>query len=150
MNMKQNARPATISKTRLLALWLLPLVACLAGCISRPTIQSRIQQRNAAYAALTPAVKQLVAEGRIQAGMDTNAVYMAWGRPEEILQSGDQRGEYTTWVYRGAYLEETRYWVGRRVPHLSFDYEPRTYVRAEIIFANGKVQSWRTLPQPAY
>ena len=150
MNMKQNARPSTISKTRLLALWLLPLVACLAGCISRPTIQSRIQQRNAAYAALTPAVKQLVAEGRVQAGMDTNAVYMAWGRPDEILQSGDQRGEYTTWLYRGAYLEETRYWVGRRVPQLAFDYEPRTYVSAEIVFANGKVQSWRTLPQPTY
>ena len=148
--MKQNKCPVTILKSRLLALWFLPLVIGLTGCISRPTIQSRIQQRNAAYAALTPAVKQLVAEGRIQAGMDTNAVYMAWGRPEEILQSGDQRGEYTTWVYRGAYLEETRYWVGRRVPHLSFDYEPRTYVRAEIIFANGKVQSWRTLPQPAY
>ena len=92
----------------------------------------------------------MVAEGRIQAGMDTNAVYIAWGKPDEVLHSGDARGEFTTWVYRGAFLEETRYWVGRRNPHLEHDYEPRSYVRAEIVFFNGRVQSWRTLPQPAY
>lgn len=92
----------------------------------------------------------MVDEGRIAYGMDTNAVYIAWGKPDEVLQSGDERGVTATWVYRGAFLEETRYWVGRRYPHLAHDYEPRSYVSAEIVFSNGQVKSWRTLPRPAY
>lgn len=128
---------------------LLTAVFVLAGCATQSTVQSRIQERADAYATFSPEVKQLVSASRVQFGMDTNAVYMAWGRPDEILESGNQHGEYTTWVYRGGFLEETRYWVGRRYPHLEHDYEPRTYVRSEIIFFNGKVQSWRTLPQPA-
>lgn len=129
----------------------LPLaVLLLAGCASTGTIQSREQQRVAAYAAFSPQVKAMVNQGRIAVGMTPAAVYIAWGKPDEVLQSGNQKGVQTTWVYRGAFLEETRYWVGRRFPHLAHDYEPRSYVRAEIVFANGKVQSWRTLPQPAY
>jgi hypothetical protein len=122
----------------------------LNGCATVSTIQSREKERASAYAAFSPEIKALVNQGRIEAGMTADEVYIAWGQPDEILQSGDQRGEFTTWVYRSAFLEETRYWVGRRYPHLAFDYEPRSYVRAEIVFANGVVQSWHTLPQPAY
>lgn len=122
----------------------------LAGCASTGTIASRRQERAAAYAALTPEVKELVDQGRIKTGMTTDAVYIAWGPPAEVLQGGDQHGEYTTWVYRGSFLEDTRYWAGRRYPYLAHDYEPRTYVSAEILFVNGAVQSWRTLPQPVY
>lgn len=146
---RQNRRVETVVEF-FSALWLLPLILCLTGCVTRSTVQTREQERNAVYESFSPEVKQMVSAGRIQAGMDTNAVYIAWGKPEEVLESGDQRGVFTTWVYRGAFLEETRYWVGRRYPHLEHDYEPRSYVRAEIVFSNGKVQSWRTLPQPAY
>jgi hypothetical protein len=126
------------------------LVTLVAGCATPSTVQSRIQERTAAYQAFSPAVRQMVDAGRIEAGMNEDAVYIAWGKPDEVLHSGDQRGEFTTWVYRSAFLEETRYWAGRRYPHLAHDYEPRSYVRAEIVFFNGNVQSWRTLPQPAY
>jgi hypothetical protein len=125
-------------------------VLMMAGCATTSTIQSREKERAAAYAEFSPQTKALVNEGRITAGMTSDAVYIAWGQPDEVLQSGNQKGEFTTWIYRGAVLEETRYWVGRRFPHLEHDYEPRTYVRAEIVFANGVVQSWRTLPQPGY
>jgi len=124
--------------------------ALLTGCATTSTIQSREQEQAAAYAALPPNLKTMVEQGRITAGMPSAAVYIAWGRPNEVLQSGTRRGEFTTWVYRGSFLEETRYWIGRRNPYLAHDYEPRTYVRAEVIFANDRVQSWRTLPQPAY
>lgn len=129
---------------------LLLAVMMAAGCATNGTIQSREQKRAAAYASFSPRIKNLVNRGRIAVGMTPAAVYIAWGKPEEVLQSGNQKGVYTTWVYRGAFLQETRYWVGRRFPHLAHNYEPRNYVRAEIVFANGKVQSWRTLPQPAY
>ena len=131
-------------------LFLLPALLLLAGCATTSTIQSREQERAAAYASFSPEVKALVNQGRIAVGMTPDAVYIAWGKPDEVLQSGNQNGEFTTWVYRGAFLEETRYWVGRRFPHLEHDYEPRSYVRAEIVFANGVVQSWRTLPEPNY
>jgi hypothetical protein len=146
--MKNNNCLAKILTMKSCAPWLLLL--CLAGCVTRPTVQTRIQERSAAYASFSPAIQQQVVAGRIQAGMDTNAVYIAWGRPDEVLEHGDQRGAFMSWVYRGAFLEETRYWVGRRSPQLAHDYEPRSYVRAEIVFLNGQVQSWRSLPQPAY
>lgn len=137
-------------KTMVVVPLLMFLVMSLAGCATQSTVQSRIKERADAYASFSPEVKALVDENRIQAGMDTNAVYIAWGKPEEILESGNQNGAFTTWVYRGGYLDETRYWVGWRYPRLEHDYEPRSYVRAEIVFFNGRVQSWRTLPQPAY
>lgn len=123
------------------------LVIGMTGCATQSTIQSRIQERAGAFAAYSPEMKTLVEQGRIEAGMDTNAVYIAWGKPDEILESGDRTGSYTSWIYRGGYLEESRYWVGRQA-FPRFYYEPRTYVRSEIVFFNGLVQSWRTYPEP--
>lgn len=150
MNKKKRNIFAEFANIKRILLGLLPVMLCVAGCATPSTVQTRIQERSAAYDSFSPDVKKMVDEGRIQVGMDTNAVYIAWGRPDEVLESGNQRGVFTTWVYRSAFLEETRYWVGRRYPHPAYDYEPRSYVRAEIVFLNGKVQSWRTLPQPAY
>jgi hypothetical protein len=129
-------------------LFLIP-VLFFAGCATS-TIQSRENENAAVYASFSPEVKSLVNHGQIRAGMSTNAVYMAWGPPEEILQNGNTHGVFKTWIYRGGFLEDTQYWAGRRYPYLAHDYEPRTYIRAEIIFANGIVQSWRTLPEPAH
>ena len=125
-------------------------VALLCGCVATSTIESRKHDNPAAYAALSPQQQALVNQGRVSYGMTTNAVYLAWGPPEEVLHRGDRNGEFTTWIYRGSFLQETRYWVGRRYPYLAYDYEPRTYIRAEIVFSNGLVQSWRTLPQPIH
>lgn len=119
----------------------------LAGCAASSTVGSRRQERAAAYAGLSAEAKGLVDQGRIQVGMSTDAVYIAWGAPAEVLQSEDQSGAATVWVYYGGWMEETRYWSHR---HLLRDYQPRTYVRAEVVFVNGVVKSWRTLPQPAY
>ena len=129
--------------------FVLLVILLLAGCATS-TIQSRENARATAYASFSPQVKTLVNQGRIAVGMTPDAVYIAWGKPDEVLQSGNQQGVTTTWVYRATFLEETQYWVGRRFPHPAYNYEPRSYVSAEILFANGVVQSWRTLPQPAY
>ncbi len=103
----------------------------------------------------------MVDEGQIKVGMSADAVYIAWGQPAEILESEDpQRGRITTWHYHGSWLQENRYWAYRETRrgdadlylerYLVSDYQPRDYVRAEIIFQNGKLLSWRTLPRPAY
>jgi len=126
------------------------VVFFLTGCATTSTIESRKQERVAAYAALSPEFKSLVDGGQIRKGMSEDAVYIAWGRPAQILQQEDQSGAATIWLYEGGWMEETRYWYGRRYPRLEHDYQPRSYVRAEIVFVDGRVVSWRTLPQPVY
>ena len=132
-------------------IWVLALIAGLlfTGCATNSNVASRKKERAAAYAALSPEFKKLVDDGQIRKGMSEDAVYIAWGRPAQILQQENAGGAATVWLYEGGWMEEMRWWPRHsRVPVT--DYQPRTYVRAEIVFANGVVDSWRTLPQPAY
>lgn len=143
---KKWLRPTT-GAARWIIAGFLPILL-LAGCATGSTVESRKKANPAAYAALSPDIKALVDQGRVAVGMTPDAVTLAWGPPEEVLHRGNKDGEFTTWVYRGSYLEETRYWVGRRQPHLAYDYQPRTYAQSEIVFANGVVDSWQTRSQP--
>jgi hypothetical protein len=126
------------------SLFPLLLALCLSGCATS-TVDSRKQERAAVYSSLPPDQKQLVDQGRIRVGMTPDAVYIAWGPPAEVLESETPQGHSTIWVYQGQWVQEYRYWIGRR---LESDFYPRNYVRAEIIFQNGVVASWRTLPRP--
>lgn len=121
---------------------------CAAGCATVSPIEVRKKERAAAYAALAPEIRALVDAGQIRTGMSEDAVYIAWGRPHQIVQQQDANGLTTIWIYEGGWMQETRYWSGWRRPRLERDYFPRTYVRAEVIFRDGRVVSWRTLPQP--
>ena len=110
------------------------------------------------YAALPPEQRQLVDQGQIKIGLSPDAVYIAWGAPTEIFESESDQGRVTTWIYHGQWLEESRFWTYREISQdgttflerrLESDYFPRSYIRAEITFANGAVARWRTLPRPA-
>ena len=138
-------------------LWpvLLAVLIC-TGCRTS-TIDTRRAERASAYAALPPDTKRLVDQGQVRVGMSEDAVYIAWGAPSQVLRSENQSGSISTWLYHGSWMQETRYWAYREVyrdnvinleRYLEHDYNPRDYVQAEITFANGKVQAWRTLPQP--
>lgn len=122
-------------------------IIVLTSCASTNTIPARKQERSAAYAGLPPDMKSMVDQGQIKIGMPMDAVYIAWGAPAQVLQSENPTGAATTWLYNGGWIEETRFWARR---HLETYYQPRTYVRAEVVFVNGVVQEWRTLPQPEY
>jgi len=138
----------------------LSLLALLAGLIAgcaTSTVETRRQERRAAYEALPSEWRALVDQGQIKVGMSQDAVYIAWGQPSEVLQSEDKGGAVTTWQYQGAWLQETKFWTYREVArnnavflerYLERDYDPRSYVRAEIVFENGRVVRWRTLPRP--
>ncbi len=134
------------------------LFACavLTGCATS-TIESRRQERLAAYQGLSPELKTLVDKGQIKVGMSQDAVYISWGPPSEVLQSETAEGALTTWQFHGAWMQETRFWTYREVTkdntaflerYLERDYNPRDYVKAEIIFVNGAVKQWKTLPRP--
>jgi hypothetical protein len=138
---------------RFIALCLLAVF--LAGCAS--TVESRRKERAAGYAALPPEMKKMVDEGRIQVGMPMDAVYIAWGKPAQVLHSETPAGATTTWLYEGAWLESGPSSIYRTVGRrggvegvVVRDYQARSYVSAEIIFVNGKVTEWRTLPEPVY
>ncbi len=143
------------------SLWLLlaglfPLL--LTGCATS-TIETRKQERQAAYAALAPDQKAAVDAAQIKVGMSMDAVYLAWGKPSQVLTGESSNGPTVTWLYQGTYLQEYRYWsyhpyyYGRGFygsPYLDYDYYPRSYIKAEVIFENGKVKEWRSLPRPGY
>ncbi len=126
----------------------LALLAWLAvGCATSSTVQTRKQERYAAYEALTPELKSAVDLGEVRAGMSMDAVYIAWGKPSQVLSGGNQTGETTTWVYQAGYMQEVRYWGRTRV---NYGYTPMTYVKAQVIFVNGLVKEWQTFPEPVY
>jgi hypothetical protein len=132
----------------------------LAGCAATSTIETRRAEKISAYHNLSPDERQLVDSGQIKVGMSADAVYIAWGPPSEVLESEDANGRVTTWRYYGSWMQEDRYWAYRETRrghadlylerYLVSDYQPRDYVRSEIYFKEGQVNSWRTLPKPAY
>lgn len=128
----------------------------LAGCATS-TIESRRNEKFSSYSQFPPEIQQLVDSGQIKVGMPADAVYIAWGAPSDVLQSEDEQGSRTTWLYHDSYMEERRFWNYREVqsPHGSFlerfldtEYSPRRFIRAEITFEDGVVKQWRTLPRP--
>lgn len=142
------------------AFLILSLLLC--GCATS-TLEKRKSEKWSSYQSLAPDQKTLVDQGQITVGMTEDAVYLAWGKPSEILQSEDQTGPATKWLYKDVYLQSYTYWAfrptarssayylsGRGVPEgtvmerrLEHSYEPHTYVKAEVDFVNGVVTKWR-------
>ena len=130
----------------------------LAGCATS-TIETRRQERYASYSELPAEQRAAVDTGNIKVGMSMDAVYIAWGKPAEVLISESSKGTLVTWLYRGSYLQVYRYWTHPHyyygmgcygTPYLAYDYYPQSYVSAEVIFEGGVVKEWRNLPAPGY
>ena len=136
---------------------LLVLGLLVCGC-KTTSVQTRKQERSSTFSQLSPEFKSLVDQGRIKVGMPVDAVYIAWGKPSQVLIGESPQGSLTTWLYHGTTYEEYRYWGYRPFysayywsePYLDREYVPRTYVRAQVDFENGVVKSWRSLPRPGY
>lgn len=141
----------------------LSLSLFLAGC-STSSLEERKKEKQTVYRELEPDVKLLVDQGIISEGMSEDAVYVAWGKPAEILAIETNSGPLTKWLYKGIYYQEHSYWVFRsdnprmdyygrsesavRSRRLEKSFEPHDYVSAEVDFSNGFVKSWRKRPQP--
>ena len=119
----------------------------LAGCVAVSTVQSRKQERPAAYEALTPEQRTDVDQGRIANGMTQDAVYIAWGHPDRITEGENETGRTVTWSYSGFYTRSYEVWGSRR-PY--FAYETVSYPRAHVTFVNGVVKEWQTHTAPGY
>jgi len=134
------------------------IVLLVAGCASPSAkLNKRKQERYSAYAALSTEMKEAVDHAQIKVGMSEDAVYIAWGKPAQVLASETSAGTVVTWLYQADQLVEYRYWTyyGYRHggnywghPYLQTDYYPQKFVSAEVIFEKGVVKQWRTLPAP--
>ncbi len=70
--------------------------ALLAGC---STIDTRIQKNPTAYAHLSASDQALVRAGRIRDGMPKSAVFLAWGRPDQLRRGFRRGAPYEAWIY---------------------------------------------------
>lgn len=125
------------------------IFACvlLAGCTATSTIEGRKQERPGAFESLSPEFQALVNQGQIRRGMDTNAVYIAWGTPGQISQAESPEGESETWSYYSYYVQQATAWGWRHYYYSSY---PINYITAQATFTNGIVVQWQTYPAPGY
>jgi hypothetical protein len=68
----------------------------LASC---STVETRISRHPEIYQNLSPSDQGLVSQGKIRPGISPNAVWLAWGSPDQKVL-GNMRGHSTeTWIY---------------------------------------------------
>ena len=137
---------------------LLALIALFTAGCATSTIESRKQERYAAYSNLAPEQRNAVDQGQIKVGMPMDAVYIAWGKPSGLVSGEAQEGPVVTWLYHETYYDYYPYYpywsygycYGPRPfygpYYFGYGYQPRSYVRAEVHFLNGLVREWRSLP----
>ena len=135
------------------------LLSLLAAGCATSTIEKRKKQHSTAYSSLTPELQSAVDHGQIKVGMSEEAVYIAWGKPDQVLTNQTSQGTFVTWLYHGSRLHPYTYWTYHNYmadghvwghPYLGTSYYPVEYVSAEVVFENGVVKEWRTLPSPVY
>ena len=68
----------------------------LSGC---STVGSRIDANRAAFDQLPPQERALVSQGKITGGMSQEAVYIAWGQPQQKATGMVRSVPTETWVY---------------------------------------------------
>jgi hypothetical protein len=79
----------------------LGIAASALTLTSCSTTESRISEHPEIYNTLSPKDQALVQQGKIRSGMSQDAVWLAWGSPDQKA-AGSMRGRETeTWIYVG-------------------------------------------------
>ena len=128
----------------------------LTACTTLSTVESRKKERATIYAALSRDEQVAVDQGQLRAGMNTDAAYVAWGKPTKIFSEGTT----TTWLYQDSDLKEHKSMTVRGTQQgfsgiTTFTEEtsvlyPHLVVRAKIVFTNGVVKEWQRFDRPTY
>lgn len=144
-------------------LLILPFLALFVVSCASSTPAKRIEENPRRYSSLNSRHQALVESGKIENGMTSDAVYLAWGKPASQAE-GQERGKtFEKWSYTGlapvytqsfyggfgygrGYGRHSRYGRGRGFyPYNSFgteiSYVP--YRSAWVKFLNGRVDSWQ-------
>ncbi len=123
-----------------------------SSCSTTP--QVRIEENPQVYQSLSPDEQKLVSAGQISTGMSPQAVFLAWGYPNNTPVQGEEKGShYMKWIYTSSTAYTTQsVWAG---PHWGYNgwYDPyfsrmnTTFIEtpvAEVTFINNKVTSWQS------
>jgi outer membrane protein assembly factor BamE (lipoprotein component of BamABCDE complex) len=123
-------------------------LALLAGC---STTESRSKDKQVSFDRLTPRQKSDVLDGKVAVGMNTDAVFIAFGPPERVAKEGKSE----RWTYTKAEFYDVPHWRDRCVQRAGGgistipEYDPLQMKREvdslEVIFKNGKVTTWKKL-----
>lgn len=108
---------------------------------------TRISQHPDIYQRLSPQDQALVSQGQIRRGMSPDAVWLAWGTPEQTIPGPVQSSE--TWVYL-RYDTPPSYGSPYYYGPFDWSYIPPKfpYPSKGVTFANGRVVYFRHLPAP--
>jgi hypothetical protein len=118
----------------------------LNGCA---TTQARISQHPDIYQRLSPRDQALVSQSQIREGMTMDAVWLAWGTPDQKIPDnmGDRTAE--TWVYL-RYETPPSYGGPYYYGPFDWSYIPPKFIYPSkgVTFSNGKVVFFRYLAPP--
>jgi hypothetical protein len=133
-----------------------PLLALAFASCAPSTPEARIAAQPALFDKLPDRQQELVKQGRIDKGMGTDAVYLAWGRPAREYEGSEGDVATLRWDYAGStpvYSNQVYGYGGYRYGRYGrygypYGYgigQEITYVpyrRASVLFHNGRVASW--------
>ena len=116
------------------------------GCA---TTQTRISQHPEMYQRLSPRDQALVSQGQIRQGMTMDAVWLAWGKPDQTIPDnvGDRPTE--SWIYL-RYETPPSYGGPYYYGPFDWSYIPPKFIYASkgVTFSNGRVVFFQYLPTP--
>jgi hypothetical protein len=110
---------------------------------------ARISQHPEMYQSLSQTDQALVNQGQIRPGMTMDAVWLAWGAPDQKIP-GNAHGRPTeTWVYI-RYATPPSYGGPYYYGPFDWSYIPPKFVYPSkgVTFSNGRVVFFRHLPSP--
>lgn len=137
------------------SLALLSIALLFAGC---STIDSRIKEKSAAFAAVDAPTQDKIRLGRVEVGFTTDLVYIALGGPDERTTKTSATSTDETWIYNSYYQDylgsahtgyrryvvidpKTKQPVVFYEPVYTPIYRDRVEERIRIAFTAGKVDS---------
>lgn len=129
--MKRQWRSAT------LALALVASAILFGACA---TTGGRISRNPQMFQSLSPTDQALVSQGQIRRGMTTDAVWLAWGTPDQKIPDDARGGPTETWMYLD-YETPPSYGGPYYYGPFDWSYIPPRFVHPTkgVTFANGRV-----------
>src|SRR3989440_12700127 len=113
------------------------------------TTGQRISQHPEIYQRLSPRDQALVSQGQIRPGMTMDAVWLAWGAPDQKIPGNARDRAIETWVYV-RYATPPSYGGPYYYGPFDWSYIPPKFVYTSkgVTFSNGRVVFFRHLPSP--
>jgi hypothetical protein len=118
-------------------------------CSGCGTPGTRISQHPEMYQRLSAQDQALVSQGQIRRGMSMDAVWLAWGNPEQKIPAPIPDASSETWVYL-RYDTPPSYGGPYYYGPFDWSYIPPKfpYPSKGVTFSNGRVVFFRHLPSP--